>query len=57
MSEYTYADVIIDPNDERVKAGEKYYFANSEGIVPLTLEGIKSDGNRLCELVDKIKSC
>lgn len=23
--EYTYADVIIDPNDERVMIGEKYY--------------------------------
>lgn len=25
MSEYTYSDVIIDPNDERVKIGEKYW--------------------------------
>lgn len=25
MSEYTYADVIIDPKDERVKIGEQYY--------------------------------
>lgn len=25
MSEYTYSDVIIDPNDKRVKIGEKYW--------------------------------
>lgn len=25
MSEYTYADVIIDPNDPRVEIGAKYY--------------------------------
>lgn len=29
MSEYTYADVIIDPNDKRVKIGERYYFADT----------------------------
>lgn len=29
MSEYTYSDVIIDPNDERVKVGEKYWFGYS----------------------------
>ena len=27
MSEYTYKDVIIDPNDPRVEIGKKYYFA------------------------------
>ena len=47
MSEYTYADVIIDPKDERVKIGEKYYFgdnpneliklANSDSIQPAKL--------------------
>lgn len=26
---YTYADIIIDPNDERVKVGEKYFFHNN----------------------------
>lgn len=25
MSEYTYADVIIDPNDPRVEIGKEYY--------------------------------
>lgn len=30
MSEkYTYADVIIDPNDPRVEVGKEYYAANS----------------------------
>lgn len=28
MSEYTYADVIIDPNDLRVEIGAKYYWAD-----------------------------
>ena len=27
MAEYTYADVIIDPNDPRVEIGKEYYFA------------------------------
>lgn len=26
---YTYEDVIIDPNDERVKRGEKYYMGGT----------------------------
>lgn len=26
---YTYADIIIDPHDERVKVGEKYFFYNN----------------------------
>ena len=28
MAEYTYKDVIIDPEDPRVKIGAVYYFAN-----------------------------
>lgn len=31
--EYTYADVIIDPNDERVKIGEKYYMGGTPNDV------------------------
>ena len=27
MAEYSYEDVIIDPNDPRVEIGETYYFA------------------------------
>ena len=26
MAEYTYKDVIIDPDDPRVEIGEKYFF-------------------------------
>ena len=29
MSEYTYADVIIDPDDPRVEIGAEYYFGNN----------------------------
>ena len=28
MAEYTYKDVIIDPEDPRVEIGKEYYFAN-----------------------------
>ena len=29
MAEYTYADVIIDPEDPRVEIGRRYWFANT----------------------------
>ena len=29
MSEYTYKDVIIDPNDPRVEIGAEYFFGNN----------------------------
>ena len=29
MAEYTYADVIIDPEDPRVEIGKEYYFGNN----------------------------
>ena len=29
--EYTYADVIIDPNDLRVEIGKEYYFGDNVG--------------------------
>lgn len=28
MAEYTYKDVIIDPEDPRIEIGKEYYFAN-----------------------------
>lgn len=52
MPEYTYKDVIIDPEDPRAKIGERYYFgdtpkaalecarANGEGVL---LEDIEID--------------
>lgn len=33
MAEYTYADVIIDPNDPRVEIGKEYYFGDSPAEV------------------------
>ena len=29
MTEYTYADVIIDPDDPRVEVGKEYYFGTT----------------------------
>ena len=31
MAEYTYADVIIDPEDPRVEIGKEYYFGDNVG--------------------------
>lgn len=31
MSEYTYSDVIVDPNDPRIEIGEEYYFGDNVG--------------------------
>lgn len=31
MAEYTYADVIIDPNDPRVEIGAEYFFGKNPG--------------------------
>lgn len=47
MSEYTYADVIIDPHDERVKVGERYYFGDAP--TPL-IRGANDDSLSLQEL-------
>lgn len=33
MAEYTYADVIIDPEDPRVEVGAEYYFADTPAEV------------------------
>ena len=33
MSEYTYKDVIIDPDDPRVEIGKEYYFGNNPGCL------------------------
>ena len=54
MPEYTYKDVIIDPEDPRVEIGEKYYFAlradicidyaNSDKAVNF-LDAIDTSGN------------
>lgn len=33
MAEYTYADVIIDPEDPRVEIGKEYYFGDNPAEV------------------------
>ena len=42
MAEYTYKDVIIDPNDPRVEIGKKYYFSDS----PINIVAYANDDNR-----------
>lgn len=32
MAEYTYKDVIIDPEDPRVEIGKEYYFSNNPSV-------------------------
>ena len=42
MAEYTYADVIIDPEDPRVEIGEEYYWSDYPSSLLLeVLEGSK----------------
>lgn len=48
MAEYTYADVIIDPEDPRVEIGKEYYCSTSVGA---TLKyANKGDKNLLAKL-------
>ena len=60
---YTYADIIIDPNDERAKVGEKYWFGDNLSILlndanegretyELTDVNIDFDTNRPFRIVD-----
>lgn len=54
MSEYTYADVIIDPEDPRVEIGKEYYFGDNpldvinkanKNKTSLILDSIYNEGN------------
>lgn len=54
MTEYTYEDVIIDPNDPRVEIGKHYYFAlgaqacidyANRDVKKRTLDDIDTSGN------------
>ena len=54
MAEYTYADVIIDPDDPRVEIGKEYYFGNypkallydiSRGLISQKLTEINHDAS------------
>ena len=50
MAEYTYADVIIDPEDPRVEIGAEYYFADNPRIVLLLPEDHKTIPKKLTEV-------
>ena len=44
MAEYTYADVIIDPNDPRVEIGKEYYFSDTpKGVLDYANRSSKGD--------------
>ncbi len=43
---YTYADVIIDPNDPRVEIGKEYFFASNPAEV-IRLANAGSSGKKL----------
>ena len=54
MAEYTYADVIIDPEDPRVEIGKEYYFGDNpldvinkanKNKTSLILDSIYNEGN------------
>lgn len=52
MSEkYTYADVIIDPEDPRVEIGKEYYFGDNPRTVLLFLEDHKVIPKKLTKVV------
>ena len=51
MSEkYTYADVIIDPEDPRVEIGAEYYFADNPRTVLSLLEDHKAIPKKLAKV-------
>lgn len=63
MDKYTYEDIIIDPNDERAKVGEKYWFGDNLSFLlndanagretfELTDVNIDFDTNRPFRIVD-----
>ena len=49
MAEYTYKDVIIDPEDPRVEIGKEYYFGDNPGEV---LKWANGDG--VAKAIDRI---
>ena len=50
MAEYTYADVIIDPNDPRVEIGAKYCF----GDIPQNLVEAANSDNDFWERLEEV---
>lgn len=49
MAEYTYKDVIIDPQDPRIEIGKEYYFGDNPGEV---LKWANGDG--VAKAIDRI---
>ena len=52
MAEYTYADVIIDPDDPRVEIGKEYYFGNNPACLLKDISQLSACEGRLM-IVDK----
>ena len=50
MSEYTYKDVIIDPEDPRVEIGAEYYFADN----PRTVLSLQEDHKAIPRKLAKV---
>ena len=51
MTEYTYADVIIDPNDPRVEIGKTYFFAlGAQACIDYANRGVRE---RTLERIDE----
>lgn len=51
MSKYTYADVIIDPNDPRVEIGKTYFFAlGAQACIDYANRGVRE---RTLERIDE----
>lgn len=46
--EYTYDDVIINPNDPRVEIGKEYFFANNPAEVVRLANAIPSGNKLIC---------
>lgn len=51
MAEYTYADVIIDPEDPRVEIGKEYCFGN---IPKNLIEAANSSNDNFWERLEKV---
>lgn len=47
MAEYTYKDVIIDPEDPRVEVGKEYYFGNNPSCLLRNISQLSADEGRL----------
>lgn len=54
MAKYTYADIIIDPNDKRVKIREKYYMGGTpNGVLEIANKANELFTDILIDIDDK----